>query len=244
MENTERVSVTDVEGRSSWQFGLIDLFAIVTLAALLSAMAAPHVREMSSENRVWLLVVAGLQFLVTTVSFALAMFQRKQLQMNSGRKMGIAPCGVIRWRHWPMVKSILLMLLFATVQLLAALMFAQESNRGSSMFNFMLMQMQLCSFAGYAFARFLWRSYPGTIEVFDNGIAVGGVMFYPWANVDVRTSHLVADRLVVVLRDSSGSASACTKMAQVSDGLREQIFAVVAAERESNWAVCEERSNG
>ena len=103
------------------------------------------------------------------------------------------------------------------------------ANRGFSVFR-LLMQFQLCSFAGYAFARFLWRAYPGAIEFFDNGIAAGGITFYSWANVDVRTSHLFADRLIVVLRDPSGSASACTKMAQVSDTLREQIFAATSAE--------------
>ena len=52
------------------QFGLIDLFAIMTSAALVSAMIAPFLREMQTENRNRLFSVAIFQLVVTVGAFA------------------------------------------------------------------------------------------------------------------------------------------------------------------------------
>ena len=88
-----------------------------------------------------------------------------------------------------------------------------------------LYQLQLGCVTGVALARFLWRVYPNSIEFFEGGVSQGGVTLIPWAQVEVRPSQYFADRLVVVLRPAVGSVVADTKMAQVSDALREQLLA-------------------
>jgi hypothetical protein len=47
------------------QFGVIGLFAVVTLPALVAAMAAPFLREMQAESRVRVLGMVTCQLLVT-----------------------------------------------------------------------------------------------------------------------------------------------------------------------------------
>ena len=72
------------------QFGLIDLFAIVTIAALLSAMAAPIIRGMHPGNRGRLVVLTVIQLLITAGAFAFVAHQRKELLQRSGSKIGVA----------------------------------------------------------------------------------------------------------------------------------------------------------
>ena len=209
------------------QFGLIDLFAIVTLAALLSAMATPYLRTMPAENLGRLLVVSSIQLIITAGTIAFAANRRKQLLDKSGQRIGVAYCTELRWRHWPIVKSSILMLFFACAQLCFALTFATESI-GKAVSVYVVYQLQLGGFTGFALARCMWRVYPGSIEFFDNGVALRGTVFFPWSRVDVRPSQLFTGRIVVVLRQAVGSPGGETKVAHVTDSQREQVFAAAS----------------
>ena len=180
MSNEHHVHVEDdsVEPGDPRQFGVIDLFAFVTLAALVSAMAAPFLREMQAEKRVRLLVVASFQLVVTTGTIAFAVYQRKKLLEKAGWRIGIAYCGEIRWRHWPAVKSVVYMLLLASAQLCLAMMFATEVVELPAPY-FLVYEIQLGCISGMAFARFLWRVYPNSMEFFEQGISLRGMTFFP-----------------------------------------------------------------
>jgi hypothetical protein len=89
-------------------------------------------------------------------------------------------------------------------------------------------QLQLGCIAGMAFARFLWRVYPNSIEFFAHGISLSGVTLIPWAQVELRRSQYFADRLVVVLRPAANSIVGDTKLVQVSAPLREQLLSTAS----------------
>lgn len=211
---------------------MIDLFAIVTLAGLVSAMVAPFLREMQTENRNTLFGVAIFQLVVTAGAIAFAVNQRKKLLEKSGRRIGIAYCGEIRWRLWPVIKSSIYMILLATAQLCLALVFATGLIGDVRNPVVLMNQLQLGCIAGFAFARYLWRVYPNSMEFFDNGISLHGMTFIPWAQIDLRSSKYSADRIVVVLRPAVTSVVADTKTAQVTDALRDRLFAMDSAARE------------
>jgi hypothetical protein len=103
------------------QFGVIDLFALMTLAALASAMLAPFVRAMQTENQLRLLLGAILQFGTAAIATVWAITRRRKLLEQSGPRIGIGYCGQIRWPLWPVVKSMVYMLLLAMVQIGLAL---------------------------------------------------------------------------------------------------------------------------
>lgn len=88
--------------RKPQQFSLSDLFAIVTLAALVFAMAAPFLREMQSDHVARLIAVTGVQTAPVAGAIAVAATRRRKLLQMSGRRIGTAYCGEGRWRHWPL----------------------------------------------------------------------------------------------------------------------------------------------
>lgn len=214
------------------QFSLADLFATVTIAALLFALAGPFLRGMQAENRYRLLAVAGIQLLLIPGMVVFAAARRGKQLGKSGKRLGIAYCGEIRWRHWPLFKCSLLMLTLALLQLFLALLLTFSGSGKELSLNFLLFELQLGWFTGLAIARYFWRVYPGGIEFFDRGVCLGGLSFYPWEQVDLRPSQFFRDRIVVVVRTAVGSVDGDTVVAQVTDDLRQRAFAAASAQRE------------
>jgi hypothetical protein len=109
------------------QFRIIDLFAVVTLAALLSAMAAPFIRAMTPAGRSQLATGLLLQLLVMAATMVFAAYGRSKLLKKSGQRIGIGYGGAVRWRHWPLLKSIMYTLILVAVQLSLALGYAWQA---------------------------------------------------------------------------------------------------------------------
>ena len=61
------------------QFRLIDLFALTTLVALVSAVVAPLFRRLESNFRYLLLLVVGLQLLITVGTIVYYAKKRKKI---------------------------------------------------------------------------------------------------------------------------------------------------------------------
>ena len=207
------------------QFRILDLFAVLTLAALLCATAAPFVRELNFATRSRLLAVFSCQLLVMLVTIVYSANKRSSLLQRSGNRLGIGYSGAMKWRYGPLFISIMCMLSLATLQLAMSLAFALQPTMELWPPNFVISQVQLGCFTGVAVSRFKWGVYPGAVEFFDNGIAVGGVRFVCWEQVEVRRSHHLPDRLVIFLRQAAGSAAGGTTTVQVSPALCERLVA-------------------
>jgi hypothetical protein len=207
------------------QFRIIDLFAVVTLAALLLAMAAPFVRAMTPASRKRLLVVVTCQLAVTAATMTYLAIRRAKLLQKSGRRIGIGYSGAIKWRHWPLFKSIAFMLFLAAAQLALALMYALLSTDDGQPPSFVIFQLQLGFSTGIALSRFKWGVYPSAVEFFDNGMSFGGTNFIGWDRSEVRTSQYLSDRVVIVMRQAKGSIAGETRTVQVPGSLREQLTA-------------------
>ena len=89
------------------QFRLLDLFAMMTLVAVVSALAAPILRGLDSEYRLRLLAVVSMQFLIVLWSVFHYASKRKRLLDEAGSKIGFGFCGQLRWRHWPIARTVL-----------------------------------------------------------------------------------------------------------------------------------------
>jgi hypothetical protein len=213
------------------QFRIIDLFALTTLAALVSAMAAPFARAMPREHLTKFLVVAFCQLLVVATAIVLAAHSRNRLLQASGERIGIAYCGALKWAHWPLFKSISYMLLLAAAQLTLAVSFALFPIAETPTPHYIVFQLQLGYFAGLSFTRFLWKVYPNAIEFFDHGLALGGTKLVRWDQVEVRRSQLFTDRVVVVVRPEHGSIAGLTRTAQFPSWLMDKLLATQLAAR-------------
>ena len=139
------------------QFAVIDVFAVITLTALVCAMAAPLLRRIPAEKLDKLLVIVSLQLVVTAGAVLLAANLRERLLEKSGRRIGLAYCGEGRWRHGPLVKSAIYMFLLASAQLCVWLLFAAGAIGDVISTNYLLFELQLGGLLGYTFARYPWR---------------------------------------------------------------------------------------
>jgi len=249
---TNQASIAEekpVETVNPQQFRLLDLFALMTLAAVVSAMAAPFLLGLDSEYRLRLLAVIGFQFLIVLWSIFHYARKRKRLLDEAGSKIGFGFCGQLRWRHWPIARSVLgifftlLWQLGIAVKISSDLWFHGELNGpvGVSIdmlpvshrvmhylyyFSFLdyLLYLGVSWGVGHSFSICRWRAYPGAIEFFSNGIVQRGTLFIPWERVEVRPSSLFADKIAVVVRGGQNSIVGTTIMAQVTSPLRERVF--------------------
>jgi hypothetical protein len=206
------------------QIGLIDLFAVTTLVAMILAMAVPVVRTMPAENRWPLIAVFGSQAIIVALVMLWEAKRRKKLLEVSGHRIGVGYCGDLNWRHWPLAKSLLILLFFAMLQLCIAVAVTADGQRTLFDPGFLFQQIQLGFFFGMGCSRYLWRVFPNSMEFFDNGISLQGTSLIPWNRVSVRNSQFFPDRIVVIIRVAVGSIEADTNVVQVSNRLRSTIF--------------------
>lgn len=211
------------------QFRLIDLFAIVTLCALVLAMAAPFLRRVPPDEYVTLFAVGCGQLLTVVIVMRWAASKRNKLLRKSGARIGIGYCGEIPWKHWPVARSLLTMLFIAMLQVSFALGVTAGSRAESLSPGMLIYEVQLCALVGLAIPRFVWRVYPNSMEFFENGVSLSGINLVPWKLISVRDSQFFPDRIVVVVRSEDGSMGADTFLVQVAHRLRDAIFSASKA---------------
>jgi hypothetical protein len=201
-------------------FGIIDLFALMTLTAVAVAAAAPFFQTLGKTAARDLIIIFVLQLLLFVGGLGRMLGLRKLVLDQAGPKLGTVYVGNLSWRHWPLVYSLLLMTGFAIAQLLVAFLIAKTT----STFGSLITCIQLALFGGYATARYLWRTFPCTAELCENGIISGGTFFYPWSDCKVRPSKFFKDRMVIVFR---GNGLQDTKVVHIPRTLREKLDAVL-----------------
>jgi hypothetical protein len=230
------------------QFRLLDLFGLMTVVALVAAVAAPVLRSFESEFRNLLFVIAAMQLAIIVTTIVYYAKKRKALCDRSGIRLGVGLSGHASWRYWPVVKSVLTGLIVVAGQVAVAFKVAHDlaqhgfvngpfstlldrlplSYQTMEIFHnvFWLIDLlyfvQLAWFVGYVFSRTRWRVYSNTIEFFQNGISRKGTDLTSWERIEFRPSTFFSDRIVLVVQASD------TIVVQVSSSLRDRILSVVS----------------
>jgi len=218
------------------QFGLIDLFAMVAIAAVSSALATPFVRAMTTTNRGWLLAMAVAQLAITVGAFAWTIKSRRTVLMQAGQKIGLAYCHKVRWQHGPAMLSTASLLFLAAAQLCFALTATGATNGFQSFFGTWDVRVLLGATTGWMLCRHLWRIYPDSVEFFEHGIVIGGTTFCPWTRVSLSPDEQMFERLVVTLRLPFVGKWRSTKRVYVCDGLREKILNIASEHEAKTFA--------
>lgn len=209
------------DDHKSGQFSLIDIFAAMTFSAILIAMFAPYVRAIDPAKRAGLIWPFILQIVILLVAGGYAFRRRQGLVEEGGKRFGVVYCGSSRGKQWPALRTCLLLLLLGVFQmaLVVAAVFA-----GNAFLSIQTIQISLvfCNIV----VRFIWRAYPGTIELFENGIITGDQLI-AWKEVDVRPSQFHNDRVTMVFGGNAagGLKGSITKVVFASEALKERIFA-------------------
>ena len=189
------------ENETIGQFRLIDALGAVTCVAVLLATLAPLLRLIDRENRTLAVTPAAalhvfVHFAVVMLAIAHAIYQRKRLEKQAGRRFGVAFCGPIEFGVCgPRMKSMLTLMGLIGVQIVFVV--AQFLSD-----DFLMLALQsglLALIYGGVIVNFLWSAYPGTVEFFESGIAVRQA-FHPWTDVQLRTRTQSDDRIRLVIR--------------------------------------------
>jgi hypothetical protein len=219
----------------SRQLRIIDLFGLLTLVALLCAMAAPIIRGLGTEYRIAFLAFGFFQVLITIGLSTWLIRLRAKLLRRSGQRLGIGFCGQIRWKHWPVSKSVLLMVGLAVIQLGVAVLIIKSqsmldstSTRHRSWIEIapglLSANLQMSFFLAVALTRNLWRVYPNSIEFFAEGVSPNCFTLIKWEQAEIQPSQFFEDRVVVMWRLAKGSRSGTTMVTQVSAELKELLL--------------------
>jgi hypothetical protein len=209
------MSTASNEAPSPRQFGIIDLVAAITLAALILAIAAPFLRALQQQNLLRFGLSTAGQLLACGIAYAYAAYRRSGVLAQAGNRLAIGYTGTLAWRNWPLTKSITLMLLLAVGQLAFAILFSLAQSPQSPLFGSFVHQIQLGVILGFAIARFVWRVYPGAIEFFEDGVVMGGLSLTAWEQIEIRKSQFFDDRMVIVVRSAVPSTGASTFLVQL-----------------------------
>lgn len=215
---------------------LIDLFAFLTVAAVILAIAAPYLRGIKSDHLGKWIALTSIQLILAVTVFLFATQKRQQLVKPLGKSFGIAYGGFLRGRNLAPFSSMLQMLAAASFQLCLAWYFTVGPDELSLYrIGFLLCyQIQLGFVAGYAAARFMWRVYPSAVEFYPHGIVFHGTSLVPWTQVEVRTNRSSEDKLTLVIRQDPRSPAGETKSVQASTSLQHLIFQTAASAQGSS----------
>ncbi|MCA9172037.1 MAG: hypothetical protein KDB23_30430 [Planctomycetales bacterium] len=209
------------------QFALIDIFGLMTLVAICAAMLTPFLR-VTSLSLSTLFTVLGVQAVIIMPSVIWATFRRQRIQETAGRRLGVVFTGNIPWRHWPVFKSMAMMVGVAVMQIGMAILITEQTQRVNyPPIGFFIFELQICIAVGLTICRFMWRIYPGTLEVFQAGIVRAGVELIPWERVAARESKFFDDRVTLVIRaidDEDNTVGGMTLLVQVDAALRQQLL--------------------
>lgn len=152
------------------QYTLVDIFAVMTVAASVLAIVAPLLRSMEVERISRLVLPLGIQLVVIAASVAYAITLRYHLLEQTGTRLGVAYFGTSTWRHWPVVRCVLTLVALSAIQIVLGIGVSSR-NTGSA---YVLQTLQLAFLYGQVVTNFLWRVYPGTVEFFERGVVTRG----------------------------------------------------------------------
>jgi hypothetical protein len=211
----------DTVPRDPRQFSIVDLIALMTLAALASALAAPFIRALSPDYRNKLFASTIIQLIVMAATIATNAKTRKQVLGQAGEKIGNGYLGALRWSR---LTCVLGMLAFGAAQLALAFFILEKPHRTGFVPPLLAHHIQLAYFSAWALSRFRWGAYPNMVEIFQNGLVFSGTRFVNWTQAEPRPSAFQSDRVTIVFRHSPQSAAGEIKTVQVSDALRDWIL--------------------
>lgn len=215
------VNPAETTPRDPRQFRIVDLVALMTLAALVSALAAPFIRALSPDHRGKFFITTIVQLIVMAATIATNAKSRKQVLGQAGEKIGAGYSGALRWSR---LTCVLGMLFLGATQLFMSFVFLDTPNRNTRMPDNMLFHVQLAYFSAAAISRYRWGAYPNVVEIFQNGLVFRGTRFVSWAQAEPRPSAYYSDRVTIVFRHAPPSAAGEIKTVQVSDALRDWIL--------------------
>jgi len=218
------------------QFNLSLLFSLITLGAFVAAIITPILRDAENISYGRIAFFLGLQ-LIGMVTYCLwALKRRKKMLSECGQRLGIGYCGVLRWRHWPFIKSWMSTLFVSLIQFGLALLFSTLPLH-PGMFMYWIYLIQLGIHSGMVFSNLLWKNYPSSITFYENGILSPMKIYLPWDKVTVRPSRLYPDRMVVVIHPDANGMLGDTKVVQAPRALRERVQHLAAQCKEVAIAV-------
>ena len=110
------------------QFSLIDVFAAMTFCAILAAMFAPFLRALDPAKRAGLIGPFLLQALILVGGGFFAYSRRQKLVAEAGRRFGVVYSGSARGKQWPMLRTCVILLLLAVVQIIFSIAVSYVGN--------------------------------------------------------------------------------------------------------------------
>ncbi len=203
------------------QFNLSLLFSMITLAAFVAAMMAPFLRDAQNISYWRVAFILGLQAAGMGTYLQAALRRRKKMLEECGKRLGTGYCGLLRWRHWPFLKSWMFTLLVTLFQLgIAVLVSSAPIHPGMFMYWFYLFQLGIHS--GMVFSNLCWQHYPNSFTFYENGLVAPTRGYMLWSQVTVRPSTLYPDRMVIVIHPDERGMLGDTKVVQAPKALRAQ----------------------
>ena len=176
----------------------------MTIVAVLCAMFAPILRKTDPQKLALFGIVMAAQVMLTLGIVVFQVRRRQQMLRTSGKKIGNCFFGRQRTnKRWPLIRAIATMMMMVVTQVILAACIVFSTDL--PYFLLCINALQVAPSLARNITSYMWRIYPGAIEVFETGLAIsiGSTGICEWERMSIRQSQIFDDQLAVVVDNST-----------------------------------------
>lgn len=205
------------------QFQLIHLLGLITALAILSAIFAPLIRALDSDQATLALTLAGVQLAIAMGAYFFCSYRRRMALQRAGARLGQS------FRGSPS-RQYFISALFIIGALMLCLFIVFSSIRTSNERfdrDFLLAvyhSFVVTSWSVYSLLHITWKRHIGVVEFFGNGVALTPMKFTPWESIDVQPHENQENGILLIVTTSKKTAHVITVPALVSPKLRSYLL--------------------
>ncbi|QDU74480.1 hypothetical protein Pan97_14880 [Bremerella volcania] len=205
------------------QFQLIHLIGVMTALAVLSALFAPALRALKSDQATTALMLLGTQLTVVTAAYFFGMYRRRKALQGSGARLGQSFTGS------PITQKLISIFVIAGMLFLSLyILLIAVGNTSGSFKKFPIEAMYLNFLLAAMSVPFLlhifWKRHLGVVEFFEHGVALTPMKLTPWELVEVQPHQTKQNGIQMTVSRKGKWARKLTIPALVSPELRSYLL--------------------
>lgn len=205
------------------QFGLADVFLVLTGVAMVCAILAPLARTVPKESYLSVGAIVVAQVGAITVSIGWAIRRRKKLLDQTGRRLGVGYKHGLFGPAWVRAFAVLGVVSFIAIQLTYAgfILFMASPRFDWLMIGNVAM---LGAMGGGTLLKLRQGREIGASEIFANGFVIYEIHFIPWERFRVRKSKTREGAIDITVHPRPRYSSDTISTLYVSDELRDYLL--------------------
>ncbi|MFN3150928.1 hypothetical protein [Bremerella sp.] len=205
------------------QFHLIHMIGAITALAVLSAIFAPLIRALDSEQATTALILVGVQLATATGVFYFGSTWRRRALQGAGTRLGQSFMGSPSRQYLVSTLLIVGALTLCLFVVLSSLRNSKESFQREHLLA-IYQSFIVTSLSVFLLLHLTWKRHVGVVEFFEHGVALTPLKLTRWESVDVQPQENQEDTIQLIVTTSRKKTHLITVLVRVSPELRSYLL--------------------